>query len=124
METTSAALETVASWFPVVLAIAVVLFAYSTMLAWSYYGLKAVTYLFGESVLVDRAYKLVFCLFVVVSASTPLTAVIGFSDSMIFAMALPNVIGLYLLAGVAKREIEGYRADLASGRIKPVRERV
>ena len=124
VQTTSAAFETVSSWFPIVLAVAVVLFAYSTMLAWSYYGLKAATYLFGESMAVDRTWKLVFCIFVVIGASSTLDAVIGFSDSMIFAMALPNVLGLYLMAGVAKREIFGYRKRLADGEILPVAERV
>ncbi len=123
VETTSAAFETVASWFPVVLAIAVVLFAYSTMLAWSYYGLKAATYLFGESMLVDRTWKVIFCLFVVVGAASTLDAVIGFSDSMIFAMSLANIIGLYIMAGVVKREIFGYRARLKNGEILPVAER-
>lgn len=122
--TTSAAFETVFPWFPIVLAVAVVLFAYSTMLAWSYYGLKAVTYLFGESMLVDRLWKLVFCLFVVIGASSSLDAVIGFSDGMIFAMSLANILGLYLLAPVIKREIDGYRSRLAAGEIRPVRERV
>jgi AGCS family alanine or glycine:cation symporter len=102
----------------------VILFAYSTMLAWSYYGLKAATYLFGESMLVDRAWKVVFCVFVVIGASASLDPVIGFSDSMIFAMALPNILGLYLMAGVIKSEIYGYRARLGSGEIKPIAERV
>ena len=124
VETTSAAFETVVSWFPIVLAIAVILFAYSTMLAWSYYGLKAATYLFGESMVVDRTWKLVFCLFVVIGASSTLDAVIGFSDSMIFLMALPNIVGLYIMAGVVKREIFGYRERLADGEIVPVADRV
>lgn len=124
VQTTSAAFETVASWFPVVLAIAVVLFAFSTMLAWSYYGLKAATYLFGESLLVDRLWKLVFCLFTVLGAAASLDSVIGFSDSMIFSMSLANVIGLYIMAKVVKREIEGYRSRLADGTIAPTRERV
>ncbi len=124
VQTTSAAFETVVSWFPIVLAVAVILFAYSTMLAWSYYGLKAATYLFGESMLVDRAWKVVFCVFVVIGASASLDPVIGFSDSMIFAMALPNILGLYLMAGVIKSEIYGYRARLGSGEIKPIAERV
>ena len=124
VQTTSAAFETVASWFPYMLAIAVVLFAYSTMLAWSYYGLKAATYLFGESMFVDRAWKLVFCLFVIIGASSTLDAVIGFSDSMIFAMSLANIVGLYLMAGVVKREIFGYRRRLANGEILPMAERV
>jgi alanine or glycine:cation symporter, AGCS family len=123
VQTTSAAFETVAGWFPLMLAIAVILFAYSTMLAWSYYGLKAATYLFGESMLVDRTWKFVFCVFVVIGASSTLDAVIGFSDSMIFAMAVPNVLGLYLMAGVAKREIFGYRKRLADREILPVADR-
>ncbi|MDK3258882.1 alanine/glycine:cation symporter family protein [Blastococcus capsensis] len=123
VQTTSAAFESVVGWFPIVLAIAVILFAYSTMLAWSYYGLKAATYLFGESMLVDRTWKLIFCLFVIIGASSTLDAVIGFSDSMIFLMSLPNIIGLYILARVVKREIYGYRARLETGEIVPVAER-
>jgi AGCS family alanine or glycine:cation symporter len=123
VQTTSAAFETVVGWFPIVLAIAVILFAYSTMLAWSYYGLKAATYLFGETMLVDRTWKLVFCIFVVIGASSTLDAVIGFSDSMIFLMSLPNIIGLYILARVVKKEINGYRARLESGEIRPMAER-
>jgi len=73
---------------------------------------------------VDRTWKLVFCLFVVIGASSTLDAVIGFSDSMIFLMALPNIIGLYILAGVVKREIDGYRRRLAEGEIVPVADRV
>ncbi|WP_051004838.1 alanine/glycine:cation symporter family protein [Blastococcus saxobsidens] len=123
VQTTSAAFESVVDWFPIVLAIAVILFAYSTMLAWSYYGLKAATYLFGESMLVDRTWKLIFCLFVIIGASSTLDAVIGFSDSMIFLMSLPNIIGLYILARVVKRELYGYRARLETGEILPVAER-
>ncbi|SEL54842.1 alanine or glycine:cation symporter, AGCS family [Blastococcus sp. DSM 46786] len=123
VETTSAAFETVVGWFPIVLAVAVILFAYSTMLAWSYYGLKAATYLFGESMVVDRTWKLVFCLFVIIGASSTVESVIGFSDSMIFLMSLPNIIGLYILARVVKRELNGYRARIDSGEILPVAER-
>ena len=89
------------------LAVAVILFAYYTMLAWSYYGLKAATYLFGESMIVDRTWKVVFCVFVVIGSSSTLDEVIGFSDSMIFAMSLANIIGLYIMAGVVKRELFG-----------------
>ncbi|TYP81899.1 alanine/glycine:cation symporter family protein [Blastococcus xanthinilyticus] len=123
VETTSAAFETVVDWFPIVLAVAVILFAYSTMLAWSYYGLKAATYLFGESMVVDRTWKLIFCLFVVIGASSTVESVIGFSDSMIFLMSLPNIVGLYILARVVKREINGYRTRLETGEIVPVSER-
>ncbi|TQN37759.1 AGCS family alanine or glycine:cation symporter [Blastococcus colisei] len=123
VQTTSAAFETVVSWFPIVLAVAVILFAYSTMLAWSYYGLKAATYLFGESMVVDRTWKSIFCLFVVIGASSALDAVIGFSDSMIFLMALPNILGLYLMAGVVKAELFGYRKRLANGELPTMAER-
>lgn len=118
VELTSAAFATAFPWFPVVLAVAVVLFAFSTMISWSYYGLKATTYLFGENKTVENLYKLFFCLCVVIGASMSLGPVIDFSDSMIFAMAIPNVIGIYLLMPVVRRELAQYRAKLASGRIK------
>ncbi|TVO67893.1 alanine/glycine:cation symporter family protein [Denitromonas ohlonensis] len=118
VELTSAAFATAFPWFPVVLAVAVVLFAFSTMISWSYYGLKATTYLFGENKTVENIYKLFFCICVVIGASMSLGPVIDFSDSMIFAMAIPNVIGLYLLMPVVKRELAQYQAKLASGEIK------
>jgi AGCS family alanine or glycine:cation symporter len=117
---TSESFETVIPWFPAVLSVAVLLFAYSTMLAWSYYGAKATAYLFKESRRADLAFKLVFCLFVVVGSSTSLDPVIGFSDAMIFAMSIPNLIGLYLLAPVVKRELDTYRGKLRTGEIAPI----
>ena len=117
---TSDSFETVIPWFPAVLSIAVLLFAYSTMLAWSYYGAKATAYLFKESRRADLAFKLVFCLFVVVGSSTSLDPVIGFSDAMIFAMSIPNLIGVYLLAPVVKRELDTYRGKLRTGEIAPI----
>ncbi|MBT0961863.1 alanine:cation symporter family protein [Denitromonas sp. IR12] len=119
VELTSAAFETAFPWFPVVLA--VVLFAFSTMISWSYYGLKATTYLFGENKTVENIYKLFFCICVIIGASMSLGPVIDFSDSMIFAMAIPNVIGLYMLLPVVRRELAQYQAKLASGEIKRFR---
>ena len=69
-----------------ILTLAVVLFAFSTMISWSYYGLQSWKFLFGRGKVADRAYKLLFCGFVVVGAAVSLGAVIGFSDAMIFAM--------------------------------------
>jgi AGCS family alanine or glycine:cation symporter len=112
---TSDAYATALPFFPTLLAFAVVLFAFSTMLAWSYYGVKCATYLFGENRLAENAFKVVFLLFVVFGASVQLEAVLAFSDSMIFLMAIPNVIGLYLLAPVVKRELRAHRAELESG---------
>jgi AGCS family alanine or glycine:cation symporter len=118
---TSEAYESVLPWFPNILAVAVILFAFSTMLAWAYYGSKAVGYIFRDSRAAETVFKLVFCLFVVIGATMDLTAVIGFSDAMIFAMSLGNILGLYLLAPVVKRELRGYRGKLSSGEIRPTR---
>lgn len=100
------------SWFPYVLALTVFLFAYSTMISWSYYGLKCTTYLFGEKIIVDRIYKLFFCLFIIIGASSQLSNIILFTDAMVFAMAVPNIIGLYMLAPEIKRDLESYLRDL------------
>jgi len=115
---TSLAFESTISWFPWVLTIAVVLFAFSTMISWSYYGLKAWTYLFGESVVTDAVYKLLFLLFVVAGSSMQLGSVIDFSDAMIFAMAFPNVLGIYFLLPTVRKELDDYWADYKAGRLK------
>lgn len=115
---TSSAFESTIPWFPWVLTVAVVLFAYSTMISWSYYGLKAWTYLFGESVITDTVFKVLFLFFIVVGASMQLGSVIRFSDAMIFAMAFPNVLGIYFLLPVVKRELDEYWSDYREGRLK------
>ena len=115
---TSSAFESTISWFPWVLTVAVVLFAFSTMISWSYYGLKAWTYLFGESVVTDGVYKLLFLLFVVAGSSMQLGSVIDFSDAMIFAMAFPNVLGIYFLLPTVKKELDEYWADYKAGRLR------
>jgi alanine or glycine:cation symporter, AGCS family len=120
---TSAAFESTISWFPYVLAAAVILFAFSTMISWSYYGAKSWTYLFGESRAADLTYKTMFCVFVVVGSSTNLSAVIDFSDSMLFAMSLANILGLYILAPVIRKEYNSYWARLRSGEIRRTRGR-
>jgi len=115
---TSAAFESTISWFPWVLTMAVLLFAFSTMISWSYYGLKSWTYLFGESLVTDAIYKILFLLFVVAGASMQLGSVIDFSDAMIFAMAFPNMLGIYFLLPVVKKEMDEYWADYKAGRLK------
>lgn len=97
---------------------AVVLFAFSTMISWSYYGLKCWTFLFGESRATDFTYKGLFLIFVVLGSSMELGSVIDFSDAMIFAMAFPNILGLYFLLPVVKKELNEYWADLQAGRLK------
>ena len=115
---TSAAFESSISWFPWILTLAVVLFAFSTMISWSYYGLKAWTYLFGESMITAVVYKVMFLFFVVVGASMELGSVIDFSDAMIFAMAFPNMLGIYFLVPVVKKELNEYWADYKAGRLQ------
>jgi len=105
---TSGAFESAISWFPIVLTIAVVLFAFSTMISWSYYGYQGWAYLFGRSKNMEYIYKVLFCLFVIVGAAISLGSVIGFSDAMIFAMMVPNMIGLVLLAPKVKEELKKY----------------
>ena len=115
---TSSAFETGISWFPYVLTFAAVLFAFSTMISWSYYGMRAWTYLFGHGTIQENSYKILFLIFIVVGSSVKLGAVLDFSDAMLFAMALPNVIGLYLLAPVVKRELKSFLNKIKSGEIK------
>lgn len=115
VELTSRAFASAIPWFPYVLALAVVLFAFSTMISWFYYGVKSWTFLVGESKNNELVYKLIFLTFVVIGASMNLHAVVEFSDAMIFAMSVPNVIGLYILAPVVKRELDKYWAQYKAG---------
>ncbi|MEM7546993.1 MAG: alanine/glycine:cation symporter family protein [Pseudomonadota bacterium] len=115
---TSAAFATAFSWFPYVLAIAVILFAFSTMISWSYYGLKAWTYLFGEGKTAELVFKVIFCIFIVIGAAASLGPVIDFSDAAIFAMAVVNITGLYCLMPVVKRELKSYMDRKESGEIR------
>jgi len=117
VQLTSNAFESAFSWFPYVLTIAVLLFAFSTMISWSYYGLKSWTFLFGENKFTDATYKLLFLFFVVIGSSMQLGAVIDFSDAMIFAMAFPNLLGCYFLLPVVKKELNEYWADYKSGKL-------
>ena len=115
---TSAAFASAFSWFPYLLGLAVILFAFSTMISWSYYGLKAWTYLFGEGKGKELTFKLIFCLFVIIGAAASLGPVIDFSDAAIFAMAVVNIIGLYVLMPIVKQEVNSYLARLKSGEIR------
>lgn len=115
---TSSAFAQTMSWFPMLLSVAVILFALSTMISWSYYGLKAWTYLFGESKAASISYKATFCIFVVVGSAITATSVFGFGDAMIFAMCFPNVLGLYFLAPEIKKDLADYLARVKSGAIK------
>ena len=111
---TSDAFQSVISWFPVILTIAVILFAFSTMISWSYYGFQAWSYLFGRNKRTEYTYKILFCIFVVIGSASSLGSVIGFSDAMIFAMMVPNMVGLVLLAPKVKEEVNRYMSAIKS----------
>ncbi|MGB8704158.1 MAG: amino acid carrier protein [Gillisia sp.] len=123
---TSDAFGSVISWFPYVLAVAVFLFAFSTMISWSYYGMRAWTYLFGKSKNAEIIYKTLFLIFVVVGASVSLGAVLDFSDMMILSMSFPNIIGLYIMSGEVRKDLNEYLRKLKAGELfvkadKPVK---
>jgi len=111
IELTSAAFESKISWSPVPLSIAAFLFAFSTMLAWAYYGTKGWTYIFGEGKGKELTFSLIFCLFIIIGASVQLSAILDFADALIFVMAIPNLIGLYILAPEVKRDMKAYWAS-------------
>lgn len=109
---TSDAFGSQISWFPYILGIAVFLFAFSTMISWSYYGMRAWTYLFGKSQRSEMVYKMLFLVFVVIGSSVSLGAVLDFSDMMILAMSFPNIIGLYIMSGEVRSDLNEYLKKL------------
>jgi AGCS family alanine or glycine:cation symporter len=119
---TSKAFETVFSWFPYILAIAVLLFAFSTMITWSYYGLKSWTFLFGESKAMELTYKLLFCCVTVIGSTMSLAEIVDFSDAANFSMAIPNLIGVFVLAPVVRQCLASFMDKIKSGEITSNRE--
>ncbi len=123
---TSQAFESVFSWFPYLLVVAIFMFAYSTMISWSYYGLKGFDYLFGglsRQLFGNRSvakfvYFVIFLGFIVVGSSSNLGSVIDFSDMMILAMGFPNILGLIILAPEVSRDLKNYIKQLKSGEIR------
>jgi len=107
---TSAAFAHHISWSPYVMSIAALLFAFSTSIAWAYYGLKGWTYLFGEGVITQLIFKGIFCGFICLGCMIQLSAVLDFSDAMVFLIAVPNIIGLYLYGPEVKRDLKAYLA--------------
>ena len=108
IEMTTRAFQSTISWSPIPLSVAAILFAFSTMLSWSYYGLKAFTYLFGEANITQLIFKFIFCIFIVIGSAIQLNALIDLSDALVFIVAIPNLIGLYILAPIVRAEIEKY----------------
>ncbi|MEL0097437.1 MAG: alanine/glycine:cation symporter family protein [Planctomycetaceae bacterium] len=115
---TSEAFESVLPWFPYILTLAVVLFAFSTMISWSYYGERCWESLFGGSAISVYTYKAIFIVAVFVGAIVPLGAVLDFSDMMILCMAFPNVLGLILLSPKVRKDLQAYWQRYKSGEFK------
>jgi AGCS family alanine or glycine:cation symporter len=117
IELTSRAFGSTLSWSTVPLSIIAIMFAFSTLLSWSYYGLKGWTYILGESQKAELVFKTIFCLFAALGCMIQLDAVLDFSDALVFVIALPNILGLYILAPIIRRELKSYQERIASGKI-------
>jgi len=112
---TAVAFGSVISWFPIILSVSVVLFAYSTMISWSYYGERSWTYVFGERF--SMLFRIIFVGFVVLASITSAGNILDFSDLLILSMAFPNLIALYLLQGKVSDALKEYMAKLRSGEL-------
>ncbi|MCB9591828.1 MAG: alanine:cation symporter family protein [Sandaracinaceae bacterium] len=110
---TSAAFESVIPWFPYVLAIAVFLFAFSTMISWSYYGERCWVFLFGDGA--SLVYRIVFLGFVVLGSVLNVGSVIDFSDFMVLGMAFPNILGLVMLTPLVRQKLDDYMLRHSKG---------
>ncbi|MBX3293302.1 MAG: alanine:cation symporter family protein [Acidobacteria bacterium] len=113
VDLTARAYNDVLPGFNIVLTLAIVMFAFSTMISWSYYGLQSWKYLFGRSKAADLTFKVLFCLFVVIGAAASLGSVLAFSDAMILAMVFPNMIGLLFLFPKVREELNRYLSAIS-----------
>lgn len=112
---TAEAFGSVISWFPVILSVSVVLFAYSTMISWSYYGERCWTYVFGERF--SMVYRIIFLMFIVLASLVSAGNILDFSDLLLLSMAFPNFLALYLLQGRVAEALKEYIAKLKSGEL-------
>jgi len=110
---TAVAFGSVISWFPIILSISVVLFAYSTMISWSYYGERCWTYVFGEKF--SMLYRIMFLMFIVLASLVSAGNILDFSDLLLLSMAFPNFLALYLLQGKVSAALSIYMEKLRSG---------
>ncbi|PRH81435.1 alanine/glycine:cation symporter family protein [Arenimonas caeni] len=120
VQLTSNAFATVAPWFPYALAVVVLLFAFSTTITWAYYGAKACSFLFRESKVALYGFKVFYLSMAVVGCTMPLASIVDVADALLFIMAIPNLIGVYLLMPVVKKHLDSYWARLKSGEIRKV----
>ncbi len=112
---TAKAFSSLGTFFPIMLTIAACIFAYSTAISWSYYGERATVYLFGPKGVMP--YRIFFVLIVVLGPLLSLGNVIGFSDITLLSMSIPNLIGMYILSGEVRKDLDKYKSDLNSGKM-------
>ncbi len=108
VELTSEAFQKVFEWAPYVLAAVIILFALSTIISWAYYGQKGWTYLFGENKKGIIIYQIIFCLTIVIGSTMNLKSIVDFTDAGLLAMAVPNIIAMYILFPDLKKDIRHY----------------
>lgn len=111
----SDAFSTVASWYPILLAVAVALFAFSTLITWAYYGEQAWGFLFGRAKASVTVFRTLVCVFVVIGCVATFSKVVEFADAALFMCAFINILGLYMLMPVVKKEMKKYLADRKAG---------
>lgn len=122
VQLTSNAFGSVVSWFPYVLTFAVLLFAFSTTITWGYYGAKAAAFMARENKGVLYGFKIFYLFTAVLGCTLQLTSLVDIADALLFIMAIPNLIGVYLLMPVVKRELNDYWARLKSGQLRNYRQ--
>ena len=122
VELTADAFATVASWFPLLLTVCVALFGFSTVLAYAYYGEQAAVYLLGDKPAVHWGFKIIWVLGPILGSAATLNAVISFADASFFLMAIPNLLGIYFLANVLRKEILGYSREVSNGEVTEVQD--
>lgn len=118
IQVTSAAFTSEIPWFKWILALAVLLFAFSTIISWGYYLSRVWNFVFGRTPRSELIYKILFCVLLIPGGAMNVDTVINITDSVFFMMAVPNIIGLYILAPELKRDLASYLARLKSGEIK------
>ncbi len=112
---TSAAFGSVVSWFPTILGFAIFMFAFSTMISWSYYGERAWVYLFG--IKSSIIFKLIFLTFIIIATVVDTGTMVDFSSILFLALAIPNIFGLIIMSGDVKIMLKDYLAKLKSGEL-------
>ncbi|GAB2656881.1 alanine/glycine:cation symporter family protein [Arenimonas aestuarii] len=120
VQLTSNAFATIGDWTPYALAVIVLLFAFSTTITWAYYGAKACSFLFNESKVALYGFKFFYLVMAVVGCTMPLGSIVDIADALLFIMAIPNLIGVYLLMPVVKKHLDSYWSRLRSGEIRKV----